>query len=86
MKAEVSKKIEKIMAGMKCPKDFRCAESGFERLCKAEDIELDNHLLCLEDNPFQCNFSVVVETKHFCTCPLRVYLSKKLKNSPEGMK
>jgi hypothetical protein len=52
MKAEVSKKIEEIMAGMKCPKDFRCAESGFERLCKAEDIGLENHLLCLEDNPF----------------------------------
>jgi hypothetical protein len=47
MKAKVSKKIEEIMDGMKCPKDFRCAESGFERLCK-------------------------VETKHFCTCPLRV--------------
>jgi hypothetical protein len=72
MKAEVSKKIEEIMAGMKCPKDFRCAESGFERLCKAEDIRFENHLLCLEDNPLKCNFPVVLETKYFCTCPLRV--------------
>jgi hypothetical protein len=53
MKAKVSKKIEEIMDGMKCPKDFRCAESGFEGLCKAEDIGLENHLLCLEDNHFQ---------------------------------
>ncbi len=79
MKAEVSKKIEEIMDGMKCPKDFRCAESGFERLCRAEDIGFETHLLCLEDTPFQCKFSVVLETKYFCTCPLRVYLSKKLK-------
>ena len=79
MKAEVSKKIEEIMDGMKCPKDFRCAESGFERLCRAEDIGFETHLLCLEDAPFQCKFSVVLETKYFCTCPLRVYLSKKLK-------
>jgi hypothetical protein len=77
MKAKVSKSIEEIMTGMKCPKNFRCADSGFERLCRAEDIELDNHLLCLEINPFQCNFSVVVEKKHFCTCPFCVYLSKK---------
>ena len=53
MKAEVSKKIEEIMAGMKCPKDFRCADSGFERLCRAEDIGLENHLLCFEDTHFQ---------------------------------
>jgi len=79
MKAEVSKKIEEIMDGMKCPKDFTCEESGFERLCRAEDIGFENHLLCLEVNPFQCNFSVIVETKYFCTCPLRVYLRKNLK-------
>jgi hypothetical protein len=32
------KKIEEILDGMICPKNFKCAGSGFENLCKARDI------------------------------------------------
>ncbi len=72
-------KIEEIMAGMQCPKDFQCARSGLERLCKAKDFGLENYLECLEETPQACAFALPFGDGHFCQCPLRVYLCKKLK-------
>jgi len=40
MGEEEKKKIEEIIGRLKCPKDFVCAQSEFERLCKARDIGL----------------------------------------------
>ena len=79
MNDEERKKIEEIMAGIKCPKNFECADSGFERLCKAKDVRLDNYLECLEENPSHCSFGLPFGNVHFCQCPLRVFLAKKLK-------
>ena len=79
MEDEIRKKIEEIMGGMKCPKDFECAKGGFERLCQAKDFGLEQFLECLEDNPLQCPFAVPFGFDLFCQCPLRVYLAKKLK-------
>jgi hypothetical protein len=79
MKDDDRKKIEEILAGMNCPKNFKCADGGFERLCKAEDKGLDNYLVCLEGNPSACSFALSFGFRYFCCCPLRVYLSKELK-------
>ncbi len=79
MKAEDRKKIEKIMAGMKCPKNFECAESGFERLCETEDTKLESYLKCLAGNSSGCSFTLSFGYNYYCRCPLRVYLSKELK-------
>jgi hypothetical protein len=79
MRDEDKKKIEEIMSGIKCPKNFRCADNGFERLCKAKDFGLDNYLECLEDAPSKCSFALSFGNGHFCQCPLRVFLAKNLK-------
>jgi hypothetical protein len=34
---DINKEIEKIIDGLKCPKDFICYTSGFENLCRAQD-------------------------------------------------
>ncbi|MHC4195852.1 MAG: hypothetical protein ACYSYU_06770 [Planctomycetota bacterium] len=73
------KAIEEILGRMQCPKNFKCAESNFEVLCKAKDIGMESHLECLEPNRPRCKFSLPFGYSYFCTCPLRVYLSKKLK-------
>ena len=72
-------KVEDIMSGMRCPKDFQCAESGFERLCKVKDLGFERFLQCLADDADQCSFHISFGGRHFCQCPLRVYLSKKLR-------
>jgi hypothetical protein len=71
-------KVAEILDGLQCPKDFECYTSGQERLCKAEDIGLETFLVCLEKNPAACRFSVVFGGMHFCQCPLRVYIARKL--------
>jgi len=71
-------RIEVIIGGMSCPKNFQCAESGFEVLCKAEDVGLRRHLKCLDDEPNACPFAMPISGTFFCQCPLRVYLAKKL--------
>jgi len=38
MKEEDKKNIEEIISGLKCEKNFKCADSGFEILCKAKDF------------------------------------------------
>jgi len=71
--------IEKIIEGMRCPKDFRCTKTGIEQLCKAKDIEEEMCLECLEENPFECPFVIDIKYARLCCCPLRIYIAKILK-------
>jgi hypothetical protein len=77
MKKEHKKKLEQILNGLQCPKDYVCYTSGREKLCKAEDIGLESFLVCLERNPLECTFSVHFGDMYFCQCPLRVYIARK---------
>jgi hypothetical protein len=79
MGEEEQKKIEEIIGQLICPKDFICAQSGFERLCKARDIGLESFMECLEEKSAGCKFALPFGDGYFCQCPLRVYLAKKLK-------
>jgi hypothetical protein len=80
MNEKQKKQIEAILDGLQCSKDFVCYTSGQKKLCKAEDIGLDSYLVCLENDPRGCTFfAVVFGDKHFCQCPLRVYIAKKMK-------
>ena len=79
MKDDDRKRIEEMTGNIKCPKNFKCVESGFENLCKAKDFGLDDYLECLEEDPQKCKFALSFGNGYFCQCPLRVYLAKKLK-------
>jgi hypothetical protein len=79
MDEETQTKIEEIIGGMKCPKDFKCYKSGFETLCKSKDIGLKVYLVCLEEEPGDCKFSISFGRGYYCKCPLRGYISKELK-------
>jgi len=79
VKEDYKKEIEEIIDGMKCPKDFKCYKSGLESLCKAKDFGVYESLMCLDEEEAQkCVFSVRYAYKHFCQCPLRTYIAKKL--------
>jgi hypothetical protein len=73
------KEIARIVGQLKCPKDFECYKSGLETPCKAKDVGLESHLVCLEKCPFQCKFSVVFGGLYYCNCPLHIYLAKESK-------
>jgi hypothetical protein len=79
MKDNDRKKIEEIMAGIQCPRNFKCAKGGFERLCKVEDVGLKKYLVCIDKKLSSCSFALSLGRDQWCRCPLRVYLSEKLK-------
>jgi hypothetical protein len=78
MEQNHSKAIEEIISHLKCPKDFTCKKSGFKVLCKARDIGIQSFLLCLEEDPPKCKFSLALEREYICECPVRIYVAKKL--------
>ena len=78
MKIEISEKIREIMGEMLCPANFKCVELGFEELCKSKDIGVDDVLVCLESDSLDCRFSVPFGSEYFCTCPLRIFVARKL--------
>jgi len=79
MEEKDRKKVEEIVAGMQCSKNFKCAESGFEHLCRSRDFGVENYLECLEKNSSSCPFALSFGYVYLCQCQLRVYLAKKVK-------
>ena len=76
---KIHEDMENIMTGMECAKGFKCYASGFNNLCHAKDIGIELFVECLERRTNECKFSLLFGQSHLCQCPLRVYLSKKLK-------
>jgi hypothetical protein len=76
---DITREIEKIINGLRCPKDHKCYKSGFELLCSAKDIGIASFLECLEKKPDQCKFSFPFGLIYLCECPLRIYLAKRIK-------
>jgi len=76
MKAEDRQKIDELIGRSECPKHFKCAESGFQELCKAVDVGHKDLLVCLEGQAGACHFSVPRGQEFLCRCPIRVYIAK----------
>ena len=72
--------IEDIMTNIECPKNFACYQSGFEDVCRAKNIGLDDYVDCLQEAPFiqLCPFALSFGKSYLCKCLLRVYLVKHL--------
>jgi len=72
------RQIKEIINRMNCTKDFECYKSGFENLCKVEDMGIEDTVVCLNTSPKACGFSLPLEPdRRICLCPLRTYIAKK---------
>jgi hypothetical protein len=78
LKKGSKKKLEEIIDNLQCPYDFLCYKSNFKKLCKAQDIGIESFLVCLDDTPEECVFTLSFGGSKFCKCPLRVYIAKEL--------
>jgi hypothetical protein len=83
MEQDHQKEIEEIIGHTKCPKDFQCHKQGLEDQCQAKDIGLPSFVECLGENTAECisgcRFGYPLGHSVFCHCPLRVYITKRLK-------
>lgn len=71
--------IEKIIYGLKLPKDSEYYKLGVGFSCEARDIGLDVYVECLEKGAHRCPFSLSYGYSSYCKCPPRVYIAKELK-------
>jgi hypothetical protein len=78
---EQEKEIKRIAATFECPEGYVCRESGFEKLCCAEDAKINGLVYCLEGKvgPPPCRFAMSFGYRYFCQCRLRVYIAINLK-------
>ena len=65
----VLQEIQEIIGQMKCPKAFKCAETGFALLCKAKDSGLEGYLECLEEHPALCKVCPPVRLRPLLRVP-----------------
>jgi hypothetical protein len=78
MDQDIKRQIKEIIGKLECPLDFKCIKPGGDQVCKAKEFGLKEYVECLEEHPVDCGFSVAYGNGHFCHCPLRVYICKKL--------
>ncbi len=72
------REFQEVLDKTTCQKGFICYKSGFETLCKAEDVGRKYVLVCLEEKPEECKYSFPIGETNYCQCPVRVYIAKKL--------
>ena len=71
-------KVVGFMGDLKCPKDFQCYKRKYEELCKTDYFGETNVLLCLEEEPQSCTFSLSYKERYYCQCPLRNYIAEEI--------
>jgi len=73
---EHDSKIQEIMSGMQCPRDFECYKSGIENLCRAGIVGNAKLVECLEEKAKTCEHSFSFGLGYICKCTLRKYIAK----------
>ena len=71
-------KIVEFMGELQCPKDYQCYKSKYEKLCKTEYFGETEVLLCLEEEPQSCTFSLSYKDTYYCQCPLRYFIAEEI--------
>ena len=69
-------KIQEIMEGMQCNRDFECYKSGFENLCKTGIVGDAKLVECLEEEARNCDYVFSFGHGNICICQLRHYIAK----------
>jgi len=70
------RQIEAVKSRMKCPRDFECEKSGFQKLGRRRIIGRGDLVECLEKRAAPCAFAMPFGDSYFCRCPLRLYVAK----------
>jgi hypothetical protein len=79
MAQDLRNKIKEIIGETQCPHELCCLETGFDKVCKTREVGLEQYIECLEEDASHCSFSASYGNSQYCSCPLRVYICKKLK-------
>lgn len=73
---EHDSKIQEIMRGMQCYRDFECYKSGFENLSKVGIVGDAKMIECIGEKAKTCEFGHSFGLGYICKCPLRNYIAR----------
>ena len=71
-------KVVEFMGELQCSKEYQCYKSKYEKLCKTEYFGETKVLLCLEEEPQLCTFSLFFKDTYYCQCPLRQFIAEEI--------
>ncbi len=72
------RRIEEIMERIDCPHDFRCYVEGVERGGGVGALTDDGFIECLEERPWECEFSMPFKNAYLCQCGVRLKIAEIL--------
>lgn len=75
---QYARRLAELAAATPCIRDHACLTSGPQALCKARLSEDGSAVLCLEDEGWQCRYSIPFGQGLACTCLLRQYTARHL--------
>ncbi len=59
------------------PEGCRCHKQRIDNLCQARDVGIERFVECLEEDPHECPYSMLIGHVHYCKYPLRILIAKK---------
>ena len=68
---ELGTELAEVIRYLTCSK-------GFDPPCNARDVGLHTFVECLEEDPDDCPFSMLLDGVHYCKCPLCIDIAKQL--------
>ena len=68
---------ERILGNQMCDRELLCFKSGFEELCKAQDIGLTSRLVCLQEDR-RCQSALTYGSGALCECPIRIFILREI--------
>lgn len=78
MAQQYATEVDRIRSHTRCPRHFRCCESGFTEMGRVEAIAGGKLLECREPDAAACRQALSYGGAYFCKCPLRMYVSRVL--------
>lgn len=73
-----ARRLAELATATPCSRDHACLTSAPQELCKAKLTEDGRAVLCLEEDGWQCRYSIPFGQGLACTCLLRQYIAKHL--------
>jgi hypothetical protein len=81
MERDYEAELKEIAGNFACPADLLCYTQALKNFRKVGHIGLETFLEALEVHAYECPFQLPVVGGRHVECPVRAYVSEKLKNN-----
>jgi hypothetical protein len=81
MERDYETELKEIAGNFSCPADLICYTQALKNFRKVGHVGLETFLEALEAHAYACPFQMPVVGNTHLGCPVRAYVSEKLKNN-----